>query len=152
MDKEIEGTDVAVGAVGSEGERRSSTLSMARDEGAVAALAPGQRWSLSRKRDVVLRLMQGEPVEGLSRRLGLPVYKLEEWRQRGLAGIDAALRERDDDPQERALAEAHRRIGALSMENVAERFIRTLKEQIVFGRIFQDIEEVRTAVRAYFDR
>ena len=117
MDKEIEGTDVAVGAVGSEGERRSSTLSMARDEGAVGALAPGQRWSLSRKRDVVLRLMQGEPVEGLSRRLGLPVYKLEEWRQRGLAGIDAGLRERDDDPKERALAEAHRRIGELNMEN-----------------------------------
>src|SRR6266511_2001923 len=35
---------------------------------------------------------------------------------------------------------------------VAERFIRTLKEQVVFGRIFQDIEEVRTAVRTYFDR
>ena len=35
---------------------------------------------------------------------------------------------------------------------VAERFIRTLKEQIVFGRIFQDIEEVRTAVRTYFER
>src|SRR5512144_1662151 len=31
-------------------------------------------------------------------------------------------------------------------------FIRTLKEQIVFGRIFQDIEDVRTAVRIYFDR
>jgi transposase InsO family protein len=35
---------------------------------------------------------------------------------------------------------------------VAERFIRTLKEQIVFGRIHQDIEEVRTAVRASFER
>jgi transposase len=65
---------------------------------------------------VVLRLMQGEPVEALSRRLGLPVYKLEEWRQRGLAGIDAGLRERDGDPKERALAEAHRRIGELNME------------------------------------
>ena len=105
--------DVAVGAVGSEGERRSSVLSTAQDDGAVAALAPGQRWSLARKREVVLRLMQGEPVEGLSRRLGLPVYKLEEWRQRGLAG----LRERDDDAKERALAEAHRRIGELNMEN-----------------------------------
>lgn len=116
MDNGIEGTDAVVGAVGSEGERRSSTLSMARDEGAVGALPPGQRWSLSRKREVVLRLMQGEPVEDLSRRLGLPVYKLEEWRQRGLAGIDAGLRERDDDPKERTLAEAHRRIGELSME------------------------------------
>ena len=35
---------------------------------------------------------------------------------------------------------------------VAERFIRTLKEQIVFGRFYQDIEEVRAAVRAYFER
>jgi transposase len=117
MDKEIEGMDVAVGAVGSEGEWRSSTLPTARDDEAVAALAPGQRWSLSRKREVVLRLMQGAPVDGLSRRLGLPVSKLEQWRQRGLAGIDAGLRERDDDPKERELAEAHRRIGALSMEN-----------------------------------
>jgi hypothetical protein len=117
MDEIITGMDVAVGAVGSEGEQRSSTLSTARDEEAVAALAPGQRWSLSRKREVVLRLMQGDPVEGLSRRLAVPVWKLEEWRQRGLAGIDAGLRERDDDPQERALAETHRRIGELSMEN-----------------------------------
>jgi transposase len=31
-------------------------------------LAPGQRWSLARKRDVVLQLMQGEPVEALSRK------------------------------------------------------------------------------------
>jgi hypothetical protein len=34
----------------------------------IGTLAPGQRWSLSRKREVGLRLMQGEPVEGLSRR------------------------------------------------------------------------------------
>ena len=30
--------------------------------------------------------------------------------------------------------------------------IRTLKEQIVFGHIHHDIEEVRAAVRAYFER
>jgi transposase InsO family protein len=35
---------------------------------------------------------------------------------------------------------------------VAERFIRTLKEQIVFGRIYQNIEAVRAAVRAYVER
>ena len=73
MDK-FEATDLAVGAVGSEGERGSSALAPARDDESIAALAPGQRWSLSRKRDVVLRLMQGEPVEGLSRRLGVAVY------------------------------------------------------------------------------
>lgn len=115
MDR-TEGVDVVVGAVGSEGEQRSSALSTAHDDRPVASLAPGQRWSLARKRDVVLRMMQGEPVEALSRRLGVAVYKLEEWRQRALAGIDAGLRERDDDPNERALAEAHRRVGELNME------------------------------------
>lgn len=34
---------------------------------------------------------------------------------------------------------------------VAERFIRTLKEQIVFGRIYQNIETVRAAVRDDFE-
>lgn len=114
MDKEIGGMDVAVGAVGSAGERGSSTL---HDDQPVAPLAPGQRWSLARKRGVALRLMRGEPVEGLSRRLAVPVWKLERWRQRALAGIDAGLRERDDDPRERELTEAHRRIGELSMAN-----------------------------------
>ena len=34
-----------------------------------------------------------------------------------MAGAYAGLRERDDDPKERELTEAHRRIGELSMEN-----------------------------------
>ena len=58
MDENITGMDVAVGAVGSEGERRSPSLPTAQNDGAVAALAPGQWWSLSRKREAVLRLMQ----------------------------------------------------------------------------------------------
>ena len=116
MDKEIEGTDVA-GAVGSEGEATLVHAVHGPGRGGGRSIGARPAVELSRKREVVVLLMQGESVEGMSRRLGLPVYKLEEWRQRGLAGIDAALRERDDDPQGRALAEAHRRIGALSMEN-----------------------------------
>ncbi len=34
---------------------------------------------------------------------------------------------------------------------VAERFIRTLKEQVIYGRIFQNLDEVRTAVRRFVD-
>ena len=35
---------------------------------------------------------------------------------------------------------------------VAERFIRTLKEEVVWGRIFHNAEEVRVAVRAFVAR
>jgi transposase len=59
----------------------------------------------------------GRAGRRLVRRLAVPVWQLEEWRRRGLAGIDAGLRERDDDPKDRQLGEAHRRIGELNMEN-----------------------------------
>lgn len=35
---------------------------------------------------------------------------------------------------------------------VAERFIRTLKEQAIYGRTFRTLEEVRHAVTAFVDR
>ena len=79
-------------------------------------LAPGQRWCLARKHEVVLRLLRGEPVEAVSRQFGVPVWHLERWRARALAGLKTGLRERSEDPAERELAEAHRRIGELSME------------------------------------
>ena len=37
--------------------------------GEAGPLAPGQRWSVGRKRDVVLRLLRGESLEALSRSL-----------------------------------------------------------------------------------
>jgi hypothetical protein len=79
-------------------------------------LAPGQRWSAGRKREVVLRLMRGEAAEMLSRELGLPMFKLEQWRQKAEAALDGALKEREADPADGQLAAAMRRIGELSME------------------------------------
>jgi transposase len=79
-------------------------------------LAPGQRWSVARKRAVVLRLLQGESMELLSRELGVPVYKLERWRARAEAGLEGALKEREADTADGELAAALRRIGELSMD------------------------------------
>ena len=62
------------------------------------SLLPGQRWSLARKREVVLRLLRGEFVEALSRETGVPIYRLEKWRNKALSGIDSGLREREGDP------------------------------------------------------
>jgi hypothetical protein len=60
--------------------------------------------------------MRGEPVDAISREVSVPIYKLEQWRDRALAGIDAGLKERENDPVERQLDEANRRIGELVME------------------------------------
>ena len=80
-------------------------------------LAPGQRWSVARKREVVLRLLRGESVEGLSRELGVEIYRLEKWRDKGLSGIDAGLKEREGDPVQAGLDAAMKRIGELTMQN-----------------------------------
>ena len=47
-------------------------------------LGPGQRWTAARKREVVLRLLRGESLDGLSRELGVEVYRLEKWREKAL--------------------------------------------------------------------
>jgi hypothetical protein len=92
-------------------------------EGARSATgsAPGaagevKRWSANRKKEVVLRLLRGEPVDAISREVSVPIYRLEEWRERALAGMDTGLKERENDPLEAKLGEATRRIGELVME------------------------------------
>jgi hypothetical protein len=84
--------------------------------GEPGATAEIKRWSAGRKKEVVLRLLRGEPVDGISREVSVPIYKLEQWRDLALAGIDAGLKERENDPVERQLDEAKRRIGELVME------------------------------------
>ena len=39
-----------------------------------------------------------ESVELLSRELGVPIYKLEQWREKADAALDGALKERESDP------------------------------------------------------
>lgn len=72
--------------------------------------------AVHRKKEVVLRLLRGEPVDAISREVSVPIYRLEEWRERALAGMDAGLKERESDPLEAKLGEATRRIGELVME------------------------------------
>jgi transposase len=66
---------------------------------------------------MVLRPLRGESVESLSRELGVEIYRLEKWRDKGLSGIDAALKERRGDPVQAELGAAMRRIGDLTMQN-----------------------------------
>jgi hypothetical protein len=117
---ENRGDEAADGPVVSGGGRSPSTLStgVAPDRGrtTLGPLAPGQRWSAARRREVVLRLMRGESAELLARELGLPVFKLEQWRLKAEAALEGALKEREADPADGQLAAAMQRIGELSME------------------------------------
>ena len=81
----------------SEGGRSPSTLSTGQGGTAQTAarlgrLAPGQRWSVARKREVVLRLLHGASAELLSRELGVPIYKLEQWRRKADVALEGALK------------------------------------------------------------
>ena len=103
------------GPVVNEGELGSSTFS----PGQVSPAGPlglGQRWTVTRKREVALRLLRGEPVELLSRQLGVEIFRLEQWREKAIAGIDASLKERKGDPVKAELDIAMKRIGELIMQ------------------------------------
>ena len=107
MLKEKEAGGVAPGSL--EGARSATG-------GEPGAAAEVKRWSSGRKTAVVLRLLRGEPVDAISREVSVPIFRLEQWRDKALAGIDAGLKERDNDPVVKQLDDAKRRIGELVME------------------------------------
>jgi len=55
-------------------------------------------------------------MDALARELGVEIYRLEEWKNKALSGIDASLRVRDGDPLEKELQSARRKIGELMMD------------------------------------
>ncbi len=103
------------GPVVNEGELGSSTFSPGQVSPAIP-LGVGQRWTVARKREVVLRLLRGEPVDFLSRQLGVEIFRLEQWREKAIGGIDASLKARQGDPVQAELDIAMQRIGELTMQ------------------------------------
>ena len=103
------------GPVVNAGELGSSTFSPGQALPA-GALGLGQRWTVARKREVVLRLLRDEPVQLLSRQLGVEIFRLEQWREKAIGGIDASLKQRKGDPVQAELDSAMKRIGELTMQ------------------------------------
>ena len=98
-----------------EGARRATGAGP--EPAAAGPLGPNQRWTVTRKREVALRLLRGEPMDAMARELGVEIYRLEEWKDKALSGIDASLREREGDPLEKELQAARGKIGELMMDN-----------------------------------
>lgn len=110
----VEGGGTVVEPVVPEGGRRPTGGTTGEGSG---PLMKGQRWTSSRKREVVLRLFRGEPLNGLSRELGVEIYRLEQWRDAALSGMDEGLKSRIGDPLQAELDSAMKRIGELTMAN-----------------------------------
>jgi transposase len=72
---------------------------------------------LQRKREVVLRSLRGESLDAISREVGVPIARLERWRDGALAGIDAGLRERGSDARDEELESVKAKLGEALMEN-----------------------------------
>ncbi|HZA82250.1 MAG TPA: helix-turn-helix domain-containing protein [Actinomycetes bacterium] len=77
------------------------------------------RWSAGKKLDAVLRLLRGGPLEALSRELGVEAHRLAAWRDDFLEGGKEALKGQRSDRSgdDRALRQAERKVGQLTMEN-----------------------------------
>ena len=103
------------GPVVNAGELGSSTFSPGQALPA-GPLGLGQRWTVARKREVVLRLLRDEPVQLLSRQLGVEIFRLEQWREKAIGGIDASLKQRKGDPVQAEPDSAMKRIGELTMQ------------------------------------
>lgn len=74
MLNESKGNGVALGLA--EGARSATG-------GEPSAAVEVKRWSAGRKKEVVLRLLRGEPVDAVSREVSVPIYKLCECLRRG---------------------------------------------------------------------
>ena len=75
-----------------------------------------KRWGAKRKAEVVLRLFRGESMDDVSRSIGVPIHRLNEWREEALFNLEEGFKQRVNDPKEAQLARAKEQIGELSME------------------------------------
>ena len=84
-----------------------------------AETAKGGRFSVPRKAEAVLRLLRGDDLELLSRKLGVIASTLSLWREKFLAAGQSSLKgkagkmdERDDQ-----ISRLKKKVGELTMDN-----------------------------------
>lgn len=79
-----------------------------------------KRWNASRKAEVAIILLKGEPLEEVSRLTGQPAYVLKEWKENFLQGGQATF-QAGESAKEKALEAENRslkaKVGSLVMDN-----------------------------------
>ena len=70
-----------------------------------------------RKRDAVLRLLRGEPLEIVARELGVTAADLSAWREAFLEAGAASLKARERDDRDETIGRLRTKVGELTMDN-----------------------------------
>ena len=93
----------------SQGARRAT------GEGSKNGQQNPQRFSARQKTEVVLRLLRGEPLDLVSRDLGIPAARLTTWREAFLDAGQDALKKPLLDNHDRELARLRQKLGEATM-------------------------------------
>ena len=75
-----------------------------------------KRWTVGRKKEAVMRLLQGEDIDDLSRELGVAVSTLDMWKELVVENMEELLKPQKSNPLHKELARAKKQIGELSMQ------------------------------------
>src|ERR671913_1956571 len=78
---------------------------------------PERRFSAQRKLAAVARLLRGEPLETLARELDVTAARLSGWRDRALAGAEAAMKARERDARDDEVLRLKAKLGEITMAN-----------------------------------
>ena len=84
--------------------------------GAVAAPGRERRMTAGRKRDAVLRVLRGEPLEIVARELAVTAADLSAWRDAFLEAGVASLKSRARDDRDETIARLRTKVGELTMD------------------------------------
>ena len=89
----------------------------AETSGIGAAAAPcRERMTAGRKRDAVLRLLRGEPLELVARELAVTAAVLSGWREAFLDAGSAGLKSRARDARDETIDRLRTKVGELTMD------------------------------------
>ena len=98
---------------------KSGGAAGAETSGIGAAAAPGREWRMTagRKRDAVLRLLRGEPLEIVARELAVTAADLSAWRDAFLEAGAASLKSRERDGRDEKIDRLQSKLGEVLMDN-----------------------------------
>ena len=89
---------------------------------------PERRFSAPRKLAAVTRLLRGEPLETLARELNVTAARLSAWRDRALAGAEAAMKARERDARDDEVLRLKAKLGEVTMaDELLERKVAALE-------------------------